>query len=575
MATCTSVCAVCDIRHQTSTSTHWCVECEEPLCSDCKDHHNVFKATRNHKIISISDHQLLPSAVTNIKQNCVYHNKKYQLYCMYHESPICNKCVKDHGKCGEVLSLEEVIREIKTSESFFDLENGLDDLYDNTNQISTDRKSNLESITDQKEKITAQVCRLKQQVIQHVNKLEEEFLKELDQIELKYCNPIRSSVASLQDRAKEINHLKSEIKNTKKYASNLQTFLNMKKIQTKTTEYEKDLQFSNDNECNETIKIRSTIDTTIQDILNVDRFGSINVKKGPSPNMDIQRRKDRQAQVMVPQPIKLINEIKLEFKQKIDTVCACCDTFDNYFGCCVTTKDEFLLTNCRYSVKNIITVNTEGRVKYTIPLKNCNEAFDVACINDSTLALSSFSFKSQGGISIVDLTERKVVKFIDLPESTYGITYDGKSLICCVRGKDMHVISCTDYSITTIPNTVSSEMSYVSSHADKIFFTNPDDHTVKCCLYSGVLVWEFKDESILDCPQGITADNNGNVFVAGEKSSMVLVLSPDGKQCIEILDEEDDIFQPTAICFAKQRNQLLLINRQRQACKCISARYVT
>lgn len=95
--------------------------------------------------------------------------------------------------------------------------------------------------------------------------------------------------------------------------------------------------------------------------------------------------------------------------------------------------------------------------------------------------------------------------------------------------------------------------------------SNPDYHTLTCRLYSGTLVWEFRDESILDRPQGITVDNNGNVFVAGENSSIVLVLSPDCKQCIEILDEEDGIDRPIVICFSKQRNQLLLTNNQQQA----------
>ncbi|CAC5401313.1 unnamed protein product [Mytilus coruscus] len=161
MATCLSMCAVCDLRHQTSTSTHWCIECEEPLCSDCREHHNVLKATRTHKTIPFSDNQSLPTVVTEIKQNCVSHNEKYQLYCTKHESPICNKCVKDHGKCGEILSLDEIVKDIKTSESFVDLEQSLDDLFENIILIRKCRESKIQSITDQKKKITTQIRHLK------------------------------------------------------------------------------------------------------------------------------------------------------------------------------------------------------------------------------------------------------------------------------------------------------------------------------------------------------------------------------------------------------------------------------
>ncbi|CAG2247771.1 unnamed protein product [Mytilus edulis] len=161
MATFTSVCAVCDHRHQVSTSTHWCIECEEQLCSDCKNHHNALKVTRNHKTIPISDYKLLPPVVTDIKQHCVYHNEIYQLYCNKHESLICNKCVKEHGKCGEIISLDEIVKDIKTSESFVDLEHTLDELYTNIKIILKDRGSNMESITDQKKKISAEVCHIK------------------------------------------------------------------------------------------------------------------------------------------------------------------------------------------------------------------------------------------------------------------------------------------------------------------------------------------------------------------------------------------------------------------------------
>lgn len=106
----------------------------------------------------------------------------YQLYCVKHGSPIRNTCVKDHGKCGEILLPNEIVRDIKTLESFVDLEQSLDDLFTNINLIRKDRESNIESIKDQKKKIAAEVCYLKKQVIQHLNKMEEEFIKELDQI---------------------------------------------------------------------------------------------------------------------------------------------------------------------------------------------------------------------------------------------------------------------------------------------------------------------------------------------------------------------------------------------------------
>ncbi|XP_063399475.1 transcription intermediary factor 1-beta-like [Mytilus trossulus] len=323
MATRTSVCVVCDLQHQTTQSAYWCIQCEEPLCAACEDHHSLLKATRNHKTISIADFKLLSAAVTDIEQHCIYHNEMYQLYCNKHESPICNKCVKDHGKCGEILSLDELVKDIKTSEFYVELEQSLNDISSYINVIRKNREVNIESITDQKKNIAAEVSLLKKQVIQHVNKLEEEFIKELNQIEFECCDPIHLVVLSLQDKEKEIHQIRSDIQNTTKYASDLQAFLSMKENQAKIIEFEKQLQLSIENKDHENINIESSIDTTIQDILTVDRFGSIKVQISPSYNIDLNRKKYRQAQTTIPKAVKLTNDVEskhAEFKRELNEI---------------------------------------------------------------------------------------------------------------------------------------------------------------------------------------------------------------------------------------------------------------
>ncbi|CAG2247776.1 unnamed protein product [Mytilus edulis] len=281
----------------------------------------------------------------------------------------------------------------------------------------------------------------------------------------------------------------------------------MKDIQTKTTENEASLRTLIGNKSFETIIIESKFETKVHDILTLTSFGFINLKNLPSSNIDIYKRKDRQAQIMVPKPGTSVNSIKYEFQQKIKTSC----------------RNPYGNTTCAVS--------------------------------------TGYSDDIYRGISIVNLKSRKVTKFIDLPGDTFGITYDGTSLICCIEDKDLHVISCADYSITTIPNSTSTECSYVSSYNGKIFFTNPTKNGVTCCLYSGTLVWEVKDENLTKNP-GITVDDNGNVFVVGRHSCNVVVISQDGKQCKEILTHEEGLDKPTAICFDKVRNQLIVTNNE-------------
>lgn len=134
------------------------------------------------------------------------------------------------------------------------------------------------------------------------------------------------------------------------------------------------------------------------------------------------------------------------------------------------------------------------------------------------------------GISIVDLTMKKEIMFVDLPCQPYGIAHDSSSLVCCVVNQDMHMISCTDYSITKIPNMVLPRSSYVSVHADKILFTNSIRKKVYSRLQDGTPIWEFYDEFVLLTPRGITVDDQGTVIVVGHDSCNILVISSDGKQ---------------------------------------------
>ncbi|CAG2205877.1 unnamed protein product [Mytilus edulis] len=172
--------------------------------------------------------------------------------------------------------------------------------------------------------------------------------------------------------------------------------------------------------------------------------------------------------------------------------------------------------------------------------------------------MKNVGYEVEVGFYIVDLTKRKVIHFIDLPSNPFGITFNGTSLICCVSFEDIHVISCKDYSISTIPNTFTNEASYVSTHDDKIFYTKPEQNKVVCCFFDGTPAWVFQDKTNLEYPQGITVDKQGNVFVVGFDSSNVLVLSSDGKHCKQILTKEDGHKLPYAIFNDKIKNQLLV-----------------
>ncbi|CAG2220103.1 unnamed protein product [Mytilus edulis] len=426
MATNALLCALCDLRHLTTPSTHWCPECQEALCSNCNEHHSLSKSSRNHQVIPVSEYIDLPSRIANIDLFCTYHNEKYIQYCVKHECPICYKCIKEHGKCSELILLEELTHEVKSSEPFRDMEQCLTDVKMNINRIREDSKSNIDLIASKKKQIIEEMNRLKSQIVQHLDKLQEDLMKELDEVENKCCVNIASNISSVDDQDKEILQCNTEIENLKKYASDIQTFLGMKDLQQKITKHEKFIQSLIETKKLERVELEFINNATIQKFLSDDmRFGSITVKSFPSAGIELVRKKYRQAQISITDKNQSVHNVNLLFRQKLKTSCG------STRGGCATANGEFLFINYQMCTEKLVVVSAEGNIKYEIPLSKPYSSFDITCLDDKTVAVSTGESDDKTGIIILDLGTRVIKEFVALPSEPFGITFDGKSLICC------------------------------------------------------------------------------------------------------------------------------------------------
>jgi hypothetical protein len=103
-------------------------------------------------------------------------------------------------------------------------------------------------------------------------------------------------------------------------------------------------------------------------------------------------------------------------------------------------------------------------------------------------------------------------------------------------------------------------LSYVTTSGEKIYQTNPNTNTVTCYTIKGDKLWEFKDVSMLNIPQGITVDNKSKVYVTSFPSNNVVVLESDGKEGRQLLSSDDKLYDSCGIYFDKSKNSLLVTN---------------
>ena len=136
MSSSPSSCGICDIRHISKPSDVWCSDCEKGICTECLEHHSLAKPSRNHTTIPISEYQKLPSYVLEINELCNEHHEKFNVYCKEHERPCCRICMlENHKDCKEVAVLENIIKNVKTSNMFNEIEQSIDELIETIGKI--------------------------------------------------------------------------------------------------------------------------------------------------------------------------------------------------------------------------------------------------------------------------------------------------------------------------------------------------------------------------------------------------------------------------------------------------------
>ncbi|CAG2246607.1 unnamed protein product [Mytilus edulis] len=522
MASNWSLCGVCDNRQRTKSSVVWCSECDEGLCEDCKEHHRIFKETKNHETVSIVDYKKLHTEVLQTAQVCKLHNEKYELYCREHDCPCCKKCVKSHN-----------------------------DFADNVKRLSANRKENLNSLKDKKREIEAEIKQTRTKINHHLDKLQDYLIKELMTVEQKEINKIEKLLTSLKKKEKEITEIQQNLASIKQHASELQIFLTMKDIEKDIAVGENFIQSITASDIINQVNVSCQINKSLQQIsASVQKFGEIHVSYD-SCDFTIQKRKNRQAQIMVALPARNIDNLTLTLHKRINT------GLPYIRGCSMLTGDRTVFSSEEHKIR---VFNSDGSKDFEISKNGL--AFDVVFIGDDYIAVTS----GEGiKIRIIDLNKHKLKKSFTVNTSNYGVVYKDGHLIYCAREKGLKMISLNDNSITNVDNNNLPYYAYVTTFGDKLFYTNFGNDSVTCCDYHGNMIWTFSDTRVLSSPLGISVDNDGCVFVVGYDTQNVVVISPDGQRCRQLLSRDDGLKRPHVLHSDTSSNKLLVANAANDA----------
>jgi hypothetical protein len=499
--------------------------------------------------------------VLEINELCNEHHEKFLLYCKEHERPCCGICIlENHKDCKEVAILENIIKNVKTSRVFNEIERLIDELFETIGKIRQNRETNISAVKEQNILVESEIRELRRKIDKRLDQLQENLMKELTEKENGITIETRELLVSLDEKQKELSEHQINIVSIKKYASDLQAYLAVKQIEKDVETEDRCLQtIVNSDSLNQT-KLSYKIDSGLKTIsTSIQKFGEVVVESMPS-EMTFVRKKDKQAQMMVADlsPPMSVENIQLKLKQKINIK-------GSMMRGCSLLPDDRMVLSC-YGTDTVSFINEEGIDLFKIGKdKTGSHTFDVVYIKDNNSVAVSSGRGSNRCISIIDIESQEVMSAFSMDTNIFGMAVRGRTIYYSAADKGLKMLNLNDKSVSDIINSNKTELYYVATSGDKLYYTHLDSAAVTCCNLQGTTQWEFTDERVLLGAVDISVDNDGNVYVVGYHSNNVVVISPDGQRNRQLLSSNDGLKEPRVINYDKSTNRLLVVNESQSA----------
>ena len=169
--------------------------------------------------------------------------------------------MENHSECLDVAILENTVKDVKTSAIFNEIEQLINDMTEAIGKIRLNRQTNSSAVREQKILVENEIRELRTTINVHLDKLQENLMKELTETEKRITDETRELLASLDEKQKELTEYKTNIANIKRYASDLQAYFGVKKIEKDLATHDRCLQSLVNSDSLNQIKLVCRIDT--------------------------------------------------------------------------------------------------------------------------------------------------------------------------------------------------------------------------------------------------------------------------------------------------------------------------
>ena len=336
----------------------------------------------------------------------------------------------------------------------------------------------------------------------------------------------------METKRTDFEYIRQYVNKVKKYASDLQTFIGVNKMTSVVDgEVKKQKGAINYDLFELKLDFSSELKSFVKD---VSKFGVVSVTKKHCSTSLV---KEAELHPQIPQESKLGVTTQLKRKVTVNF-----PTKDNgsvcITGCDILPDGKLVFTD--QEGERLLVFSNNGNYENDI-VRFSGEPFEVSYRGENIVAVTIYDKRQ---IVFVNVITNTITNTVYIGHKCYGTDFNMNRLAIRViqQPTSSHIVYLDPKGkLIDHVNIHSMNSRNISFRDGTIKCTDWRTNTIYCYTLTGQEIWAFKDENVLRGPLGIALDKNRNIYVACRGTNNVVVLSPDGKNCKQILTKRDGL----------------------------------
>ena len=510
-------CDPCKFGGTEINGTHYCNTSAKYLCRSCKESHQRFKATRNHKIVASKDASGHGQNASQFKVFCTCDNAlEVTSYCESHNEVACTTCKSvKHRKCN-ITTLKEKGATYKISQ-IQKLIMNTQILEEETKQFLKDRDADVERIESMIETTREKIESFRREFETFFDLLENNTLSELRELAKSMRHDAEQHIPTCTTTLKSLGDDLKMLDDALKCSNTEMMFAVDVKVSKRLSELQsmmKDFQNEIKAPSLEFEENRNLLDVK----QNLTTLGTLRVSKSQKTKLETTnflKIKDQNSRDV---------QIKLPSDKKTPIITGCTFMADGQLLVCDRRNKNIKLLSSIFDITDSLGFDSGP--------------WDTSAINSARAVVTLPDRKQLQFINFVP--SLKTGKQIQLDKLCFGVDVvrDDIYVIChnCPDNAEIRVFDKNGTFTRKIPdvnNNLSSLRKLyniaVYTTSSKIYVSDFNSDTVRCISVDGNLVFNYKHGD-LRWPRTVIADEEGNILVCGHSSHNIHVVTSTGQQ---------------------------------------------